>query len=70
MWRNEISIFFSYGAATYDISDTIKLCEEKKINLRRMISHQMPLSEIVNGFKLTEEAQDSIKVVIKPDNLI
>ncbi len=68
LWRNEISVIFSYGAATNEISETIKLYAQNKINLMKMISHRIPLSEIVNGFKLVESANESIKVVINPDN--
>ena len=67
LWRNEISLFFSYGAATDDIQATIELYKEKKINFKDMITHQFPLSKITEGFKLVEQAQESIKVVVKPD---
>ena len=67
LWRNEISVFFSYGAATDDIKSTIRLYKENKINFKDMITHQFPLSKITEGFKLVEQAQESIKVVVKPD---
>ena len=67
LWRNEISLFFTYGAATNDIKTTIKLYKEKKIHFKDMITHQFPLSDIVSGFKLVEHAKKSIKVVINPD---
>jgi L-iditol 2-dehydrogenase len=67
LWRNEISLFFSYGAATDDIKATIELYKEKKINFKDMITHQFPLSKITEGFKLVEQAKESIKVVVKPD---
>ena len=67
LWRNEISLFFSYGAATDDIQTTIELYKENKINFKDMITHQFPLSKITEGFKLVEQAQESIKVVVNPD---
>lgn len=67
LWRNEISLFFSYGAATCDIEETLDLYEREKINFRKMITHSVSLSDIVNGFKLVENANDSIKVVVNPD---
>ena len=67
LWRNEISLFFSYGAATDDIQATIKLYKENKINFKDMITHQFPLSKITEGFKLVEQAQESIKVVVNQD---
>ena len=66
LWRNEISLFFSYGAATDDIKATIKYYKEKKINFKDMITHQFPLSKIIEGFKLVESAKESMKVVVNP----
>ena len=68
LWRNEISLFFSYGAATNDIKETIDLYSESKVNFRKMITHQIKLSNIFDGFKLVIAANDSIKVVINPDD--
>tara|TARA_Y100000996_G_C22558363_1_gene656375 strand:- start:5698 stop:6756 length:1059 start_codon:yes stop_codon:yes gene_type:complete len=70
LWRNEISLHFSYGASTNDIAETIELSIDQKIDLQKMISHQISLSDISYGFKLVERAEDSIKVVVKPDELI
>ena len=67
LWRNEISLFFSYGAATDDIQATIELYKEKKVNFKDMITHQFPLSKIIEGFKLVEQAKESIKVIVNPD---
>ena len=67
LWRNEISLFFSYGAVTDDIQATIELYKENKINFKDMITHQFPLSKITEGFKLVEQAKESIKVVVNPD---
>tara|TARA_B100000029_G_C17601258_1_gene965836 strand:- start:456 stop:1508 length:1053 start_codon:yes stop_codon:yes gene_type:complete len=69
LWRNEISLFFSYGAATDDIAATIKLYKERKINFKEMITHQFPLSQISQGFKVVEQAKESIKVVVNPDKI-
>jgi L-iditol 2-dehydrogenase len=67
IYGEKISLFFSYGAATDDIQATIELYKEKKINFKDMITHQFPLSKITEGFKLVEQAKESIKVVVNPD---
>ena len=67
LWRDEISIFFSYGAATNDIEKTISLYKKGKINFKDMITHRFPLSKITEGFLLVERAEKSIKVVVNPD---
>ena len=69
LWRNEISLFFSYGASTQDIDSTINLYKKGKIEFKNMITHQVQLSNIQEGFKLVEAANESIKVVVNPDNI-
>ena len=68
-WRNETSLFFSYGATTHDIESTIDLYKKGKIEFKEMITHEIELSKIHEGFKLVETANDSIKVVVNPDNI-
>ncbi len=66
-WREEISVLFSYGAATDEIREALKLIATKKFDTRKMISHRVPLSEIVEGFGLVAGAGESLKVVVIPD---
>jgi L-iditol 2-dehydrogenase len=67
-WRDEITVTFSYGAAPDDIQRAINLIASKKIDVRKMITHKVPLSAIQQGFKLASEAKESLKVVVVPDN--
>lgn len=67
-WRDEISVTFSYGASPEDLREAIDLIEGNEINVRKMIIHRIPLSEIQKGFKLVSEAKESLKVVIVPDS--
>lgn len=69
LWRNEVSLFFSYGATTQDIDSTINLYKKDKIEFKQMITHEIELSNILEGFKLVENANESIKVVVNPDNV-
>ena len=66
-WRDEISIFFSYGAAPADLRKAMELIENGVVNVRKMITHTVPLSDILHGFQLVSEAKDSLKVVVVPD---
>jgi L-iditol 2-dehydrogenase len=66
-WREEISVFFSYGAATDEIKEALALIAEKRFDARKMISHRVPLSRIVEGFGLVAGAGESLKVVVIPD---
>jgi L-iditol 2-dehydrogenase len=67
-WRDETTLIFSYGAAPDDIQKAINLIDNNKIDVRKMITHKVPLSAIQQGFKLASEAKESLKVVVVPDN--
>jgi len=66
-WRDEMTVTFSYGAAPCDIQEAIKLINRKKIDVRGMITHRIPFSDIQRGFLLASEAKESLKVVVVPD---
>jgi L-iditol 2-dehydrogenase len=63
-WRNEISVLFSYGAATDDIRETIELIASGLVDISKMITHRVSLSDIQRGFSLVSEANESLKVVV------
>jgi L-iditol 2-dehydrogenase len=67
-WRDEITVTFSYGASPDDLQEAIKLIDSNKVNVIKMITHRIPLSDIGQGFKLASEAKNSLKVVVVPDN--
>jgi len=66
LWRNEIRLQTSYGAAPQDLRMALDLLEEKKINVRDMITHRFPLAEAGKGFRIVAEAKESLKVIIEP----
>ncbi|MDI6800678.1 MAG: zinc-dependent dehydrogenase [Thermodesulfovibrionales bacterium] len=66
-WRDEITVTFSYGAAPEDIKTSIDMIRNSIIDIKKMISHTIPLSSIQQGFKIVSEAKKSLKVVIIPD---
>ncbi|MBM4128718.1 MAG: zinc-binding dehydrogenase [Nitrospira sp.] len=66
-WREEISVFFSYGAAPGHLKDALKLIKTKKIDVKDMITHRIPLSQIQEGFRIASEAKASLKVVVVED---
>jgi len=66
LWRNEVTITSSYGAAPVDLQEALDLIKDRKIDVKGMITHQLPLSEIQKGFKIVTDAGDSLKVVLNP----
>ncbi|MFA6079404.1 MAG: alcohol dehydrogenase catalytic domain-containing protein [Candidatus Omnitrophota bacterium] len=66
LWRNEVTLTSSYGAAPVDLKEALDLIKDGKVNVKGMITHELPLSEIQKGFKIVTDARDSLKVVLKP----
>ena len=66
LWRNELTLTSSYGAAPEDLKESLELIKHTKIDINGMITHKLPLEKIQEGFKLVSEAKESLKVVINP----
>ena len=66
IWRNEITITSSYGAAPEDLVGAIKLIESGKIDVKSMITHRLPLEQAQEGFRLVTDAKQTLKVVLLP----
>lgn len=66
VWRNELTITSSYGAAPIDLQEALILISERKINVGDMITHNLPLVNIQKGFNIVLEAKNSLKVVLVP----
>lgn len=66
-WMKEIKILTSYYCGPPDIIEAINLLENRIIEVDDMITHRLPLDDIKKGFQLVTEANDSIKVIIKPN---
>jgi L-iditol 2-dehydrogenase len=65
-WRNEITLTSSYAASYSEHMTAMELIRQKKVNVLDMITHRLPLSETGHGFKLVEDAKESLKVIIEP----
>jgi L-iditol 2-dehydrogenase len=61
-------IVFSYAAVERDITEAIELLRSKEFNAEGMITHRYGLAEIQKGFDSVARAQDSLKVIIFPQN--
>ncbi|MEA3420811.1 MAG: alcohol dehydrogenase catalytic domain-containing protein, partial [Acidobacteriota bacterium] len=51
-FRNDITLATSYGAGPYDSWLALELIRSSLINIKEMITHRLPLEEILYGFKL------------------
>ena len=66
-WRNEITLRTSYGAAPNDLEDSMRTITTKQLNIKDMITHRLSLTEAQEGFRLTAEAGQSLKVILEPN---
>ena len=66
-WTREISIITSYYCGPPDLSEALELIASGKIEVDDLITHTLPLHDIKKGFRLVMDAEESIKVIIRPN---
>ncbi len=67
-WRNEITIRTSYGAAPNDLEEALAILSTKRLNVKDMITHRLPMREAQEGFRLMANAGESLKVILEPNS--
>jgi L-iditol 2-dehydrogenase len=65
-WRNEITVTSSYAANYSEHAAAMELIRQQRVKVRDLITHRLPLRDIGKGFRLVEEARESLKVIIEP----
>jgi L-iditol 2-dehydrogenase len=65
-FRNDITLTTSYGAAPLDSWQALQLLPNPNLRFQDMITHRLPLAETGKGFQLVASAQESLKVLINP----
>lgn len=66
-WTKEIRILTSYYCGPPNIVEAINLLETATIKVDDLITHKLPLKDIVKGFQLVIDGKESIKVLILPN---
>lgn len=66
LWKDCINLVSSYGAAPRDMQAAMDMIRFGRISVKEMITHRMGIGEAGMGFRLVAEANESIKVIIKP----
>ena len=66
MWGQQIALVSTYGASPLDLAQSIDLIRARRVNVRDMVTHRLPLEEAQQGFRLVAEAGESIKVILQP----
>jgi len=68
-WRNEVTLKTSYGASPQDLEESLGVLAQKKIDVLGMITHRFSIQQAAEGFRITAEAGESLKVIIEPNKL-
>jgi L-iditol 2-dehydrogenase len=66
-WRDSKSVKVSYGAAPVDNQQALDLIRSGRVQVEDMITHRLPLDDIGEGFRLTCDGTESLKVIIEPN---
>lgn len=66
LWWSGVKIVSSYAAAPVDLKMALDIIRHRRVNVREMVTHNLPLSEIQKGFRMVGEATDSLKIIINP----
>lgn len=54
------------GVLGSDMGEAIRLVKEGKVNLNALVTHTYPLKKISEAFKVQQNTDESVKVVVKP----
>lgn len=65
-FRNDTTLTTTYAGAPGNLASALELIRARSVRVSEMITHRLGLAEAGLGFKLTAEAQDSLKVIVEP----
>ena len=66
LWQRGASIVHSYAGPPADMRTALDLIAAKRVDVVPLITHRLGLSEAGEGFRLTAEADRSLKVILEP----
>jgi L-iditol 2-dehydrogenase len=66
VWKDGVSIVNSYSGPPADMRVALDLIAGNRVDVGTMVTHRLPLEQTGLGFRLTEEAGESMKVIIQP----
>ena len=65
-WRRDVTMTTAYGGSPADCVHALELIRSKRIPVKDMITQHFGLADTGEGFRLVEQADKSIKVIIRP----
>jgi len=67
LWKRGLSIVHTYAGPPADMRTALELMAAKRVNVTPMITHRLGLADTQEGFRLTAEAGESLKIIIEPE---
>ena len=66
LWKRGVSIVHSYAGPPADMRTALELIATRRVDVSPMITHRLGLGDTGEGFRLTAQASDSLKVIVEP----
>jgi L-iditol 2-dehydrogenase len=66
LWRREVTLRTSYGAAPADLATALDLIATHRVRVDDLVTHRLPLERTAEGFGLVASSGESVKVIIEP----
>lgn len=66
IWSKCATIVTSYAAVKEDLEEALDLITKRKVKVRDMVTHRLPLVGTRKGFQLVLNPENSVKVIIEP----
>ena len=66
LWKRGVTITHSYAGPPADMLVALDLIAARRLDVRSMITHRLPLDEIAAGYRLMLEAGESLKILVEP----
>ena len=66
LWKRGVSIVHTYAGPPADMRTALELIVTRRVDVAPMITHRLGLEEAQEGFRLTAEAGESLKVIVEP----
>ena len=65
-FRNDATLTTTYAASPADLGTAMALIGARRVQISDMVTHRLGLADAALGFRLTAEAQNSLKVIVEP----
>ncbi len=66
-FKHDRTVTTTYANSPSDLREALQLISEKKVVVKKMITHRIALDEIQYGFDLVQNGTESLKVIVEPN---